>query len=87
MYELKCSCGSEYNSETKKRIISSAIEHQQGSIKGNWSSSRATTKKVETICLELTILKKKWCILFAYRPPNTDKEEFLMKFQFTLIKY
>ena len=30
VYELKCSCGSEYNSETKKRIISSTIEHQQG---------------------------------------------------------
>ena len=33
-------------------------------------------KNAETICLELTIVKKKWCILFAYRPPNTDKEEF-----------
>ena len=34
------------------------------------------TKNAETIYLELTIVKKKWCILFAYRPPNTDKEEF-----------
>ena len=34
------------------------------------------TKNAETICLELTIVKIKWCILFAYRPPNTDKEEF-----------
>ena len=34
------------------------------------------TKNAETICLELTIVKKKWCILFAYCPPNTDKEEF-----------
>ena len=33
-------------------------------------------KNAETICLELTIVKKKWCILLAYRPPNTDKEEF-----------
>ena len=33
------------------------------------------TKNAETICLELTIVNKKWCILFAYRPPNTDKEE------------
>ena len=32
-------------------------------------------EKVETTCLELTIVKKKWCILFAYRFPNTDKEE------------
>ena len=42
MYELKCSCGSVYNGETKKKIISRSIEHQQESIKGNWSSSGAT---------------------------------------------
>ena len=41
MHELKCSCGSVYNGETKK-IISRSIEHQQESIKGNWSSSGAT---------------------------------------------
>ena len=35
------------------------------------------TKKAETICLELIIAKKKWCILFAYRPPSTNKEKFL----------
>ena len=34
MYELKCSCGSVYNGET--------AEHQQESIKGNWSSSGPT---------------------------------------------
>ena len=33
------------------------------------------TKNAETICLELIIVKKKWCILFAYRPSNTDKEK------------
>ena len=33
--ELKCSCGSIYNDETKKKIISRLIEHQQESIKGN----------------------------------------------------
>ena len=42
VYELKCSCGSVYNGETKKKIISRSIEHQQESIKGNWSSSGAT---------------------------------------------
>ena len=34
------------------------------------------TKNAETICLELTTIKKRWCILFAYRPPNTVKELF-----------
>ena len=43
VYVLKCSCGSVYNGETKKKIISrSSIEHQQERIKCNWSSSRAT---------------------------------------------
>ena len=31
----------------------------------------------ETICLEVTISKKKWCITFAYRPPyNSYKDGF-----------
>ena len=30
------------------------------------------TKVSETICVELTISKKKWCILFAYRPPQNN---------------
>ena len=40
--ELKCSCGSVYSGETKKKIISRSIEHQQETIKCNWSSSGAT---------------------------------------------
>ena len=43
-------------------------------------------KNAETICLELTIVKKKWCILFAYRPPNTDKEEFFDEISVSLNK-
>ena len=31
---------------------------------------------IESICIELTISKSKWCILFAYRPPNFNKKEF-----------
>ena len=34
------------------------------------------TKSAETICIELTISKKKWCILFAYRPPKYEKRSF-----------
>ena len=40
VYELKCLFGSVYNGETKKKIISRSIEHQQESIKGNWWSNR-----------------------------------------------
>ena len=30
------------------------------------------TENSETICLELVIAKKKWCILFAYRAPDIN---------------
>ena len=33
------------------------------------------TGKAKTICIEITIAKKKWCILFAYRPSNFSKTE------------
>ena len=42
MCELKSPCGSVNNGETKKKIVSRSIEHQQESIKGNWTSSGAT---------------------------------------------
>ena len=34
------------------------------------------SKNTETICIEVTISKKKWCILFAYRPSNLEKKSF-----------
>ena len=45
--KVKCSCGSVYYGETKKKIISRSVKHQQESIKCIWSSSGATehTKK------------------------------------------
>ena len=42
VYELKCSCGSVYNGETRKKIISRSIKHQQESIKGIRPSSGTT---------------------------------------------
>ena len=44
------------------------------------------TKNAETICLELNIVKKKCCFLFAYRPPNTDKKEFFDEISVSLNK-
>ena len=41
VYELKCSCGPVYEGKTKNKIISRSKEHQQDSIKDNWSSSGA----------------------------------------------
>lgn len=34
------------------------------------------TKNSETICIELTVSKKKWCILFAYRHPKQEHLSF-----------
>ena len=33
----------------------------------------------ETICIELTITKKKWCILFAYKPPKQSNASFFQE--------
>ena len=44
----------------KQGIIAKRLEHLE-------------TEICETICIELTISKKKWCILFAYRPPKQNK--------------
>ena len=35
---------------------------------------------IETICIEITITKRKWCLTFAYRPPyNNNKATFFME--------
>ena len=47
VYKLTFSCGSVYNGEAKKKIISRSKEHQQESIKSNWSSSGATEHTME----------------------------------------
>ena len=44
------------------------------------------TINAETICLELTINKRKWCILFAYPPPNTNKDDFFFEISISLNK-
>ena len=35
----------------------------------------------ETICIELTISKKKWCALLAYRSPKQNKTLFSKRYQ------
>ena len=36
-------------------------------------------KSTETICIELLISKRKWCIIFTYRPPKYDKKVFFQE--------
>ena len=42
IYEIQCSCNSIYIGETKKKVLTRSIEHQQDSIAGKWNSSGAT---------------------------------------------
>ena len=42
------------------------------------------TKSTETICIELLISKKKWCIIFIYRPPKYDKKVFFQELSKTI---
>ena len=42
------------------------------------------TKSTETICIELLISEKKWCIIFTYRPPKYDKKVFFQELSKTI---
>ena len=42
VYALNCSCNAEYIGETKKKVMTRTIEHQQDNIKRKWESSVAT---------------------------------------------
>ena len=42
VYQLDCSCNGRYIGESKKKVLTRCIKHQQDSIKGNWESSGAT---------------------------------------------
>ena len=46
-YQLDCTCNGLYIGETKKRVITRTIEHQQDSFKGTWESSGATEHCLE----------------------------------------
>ena len=43
-------------------------------------------EKLETICLEFTIVKKKWCIIFVYHPLNIDKKKYFDEISVSLNK-
>lgn len=42
IYQLDCSCNGRYIGESKKKILTRCIEHQQDSMQGKWESSGAT---------------------------------------------
>ena len=48
--------------------------------------SHCESPSLESICLELTISKRKLCILFAYRPPNFNKKVFFKEISNSLSK-
>ena len=39
VYQLDCTCNGQYIGETKKKVITRTIEHQQNSFNGKWESS------------------------------------------------
>lgn len=41
---------------------------------------------IKSFFIELAISKRKWCILFAYRPLNSTKVTSLLKFQIRSVK-
>ena len=47
VYQLDCTCNALYIGETKKKVITRTIEHQQDSFNGKWESSDATEHCLE----------------------------------------
>ena len=48
VYQLECSCNGKYISESKKRVFTRCIEHQQDSISGKLESSAPTEHTKES---------------------------------------
>ena len=48
--------------------------------------SHCESPSIESICKELTISKRKWCILFVYRLPYFNKGEFFKEISNSLSK-
>ena len=42
VYQLDCTCNALYIGETKKKVITRTVEHQQDSFNGKWENSGAT---------------------------------------------
>ena len=42
VHALNCSCNAEYIGETKKKVLTKTIRHQQDSLKRKWESSGVT---------------------------------------------
>ena len=45
------------------------------------------TENAESICLKPFIPRKKWCVLFAYQTPDTNKITFFNEIYITYNKY
>ena len=44
-----------------------------------WDIEDFEIKSTETICIELLMSKRKWCIIFTYRPSKYDKKNFFQE--------
>ena len=44
-----------------------------------WDLEEFEIKLTETICIELLMSKRKWCIIFTCRPSKCDKKSFFQE--------
>ena len=47
VYQLNCNCNALYIDETKRKVITRTIDHQQDSFNGKWESSCTTEHYLE----------------------------------------
>ena len=47
VYQLDCSCNGKYICESKKKVLTRCIEHQQDTMNGKWDSSGTTEHTIE----------------------------------------
>ena len=71
VYQLDCTCNASYIDETKKKVITRTIEHQQDSFNRKWESSAATNQYLECHGRFNWINPKTLTIEQQYHRPNS----------------
>ena len=85
-YQLDCLCNWKYIGESKKRVLTQCIEHEQNSMSGKWESSGATehTKQChgqfdrlhpKTVRISPYMYKRKICEAFKINKLKTINEK------------
>ena len=86
VYQLDCLCNGKYIGESKKRVLTRHIEHQEDSMSGKWESLGATEHMKEchgqfdwlhpkTICISPHMYKRKICKALEINKLRTINEK------------